>query len=607
MHRQQPGNLPPENGPASVHPTTEPQAEGQRTRPSPATADHGGETPPAELSSRLQRLMFLRVLFVSLLLGASVVLQVRQTSAYFGDIQTSHYVLIATVYFLTFLYIILLKKLQNLTRLAYAQLLIDTLLITAVIFTTGGIESFFSFLYILTIINASILLYRRGGLVIASSSSILYGILLDLHYFQVINPYGALIDRAADDQGAYILFRILAHTAAFYLVAMLSSFLSEQTRISRDELEAKKVDLGRLEVLNERIVQSIASGLITVDEDGRIILFNPAAENMFGIAAGNADDRVLTQVLPFLQDHLDLQQTSLREDKSPHILDIPFTQRGGKELFLRLTVSPLSLPGGEEKGRILVFQDLTEIRRIELEMQRVEGLAMVGELAAGIAHELRNPMASISGSIQVLREGLDLDGDSVSERLMDIVVREIHRLNHMVNDFLRYARPVKASPRTFEMNRLILDSLDLFKNTGGWTDKILVNTSFQEPIHTESDPEQIKQVLWNLFLNARDAMPQGGRLEIETRRIQGGVSGSSQNSMVELVVRDTGKGFSSQALNNLFTPFFTTKEEGSGLGLATVKRIIEGLHGRVQGTNHPEGGAQIILHFPLPAPMTEDA
>ncbi|MFO7784014.1 MAG: ATP-binding protein [Thermodesulfobacteriota bacterium] len=555
--------------------------------------------PPRELSSRLQRLMFLRVLIVSLLLGASLFLQAQKTSAYFGDIQTSHYVLISAVYFLTFIYIILLKRMRNLSRLAYAQLLIDTLLVTAFIYATGGIESFFSFLYILAIISASMLLYRRGGLIVASSSSILYGTLLDLHYYQVIIPCGAHVSMSGDDQGAYILFRILAHTAAFYLVAMLSSYLSEQTRISRDELEAKKVDISKLEILNERIVQSMTSGLITVDDDRRIILFNPAAEVIFGIQASEVNGRKIDEPLPFLKDCMDPK--ALPRGGRPVIVDIPYRHRDGRELFLRATVSPLSMPGGNAVGRILIFQDLTEIRRIEKEMQRVEGLAMVGELASGIAHEIRNPMASISGSIQVLKEGMDLKDDDVSGRLMDIVVREVNRLNHLVSNFLQYARPPKTRFRRFELNKLILDSLDLFRYSGGETDKIRVVTRFEDPIHMESDPEQIKQVIWNILLNARDAMPGGGTLYLETRvgNDQGAPEGPAGE--VELIVRDTGTGFTLRALENLFTPFFTTKSEGSGLGLATVKRIMEGLQGRVRGENHPEGGARIILKLPLPA------
>lgn len=546
--------------------------------------------------------MFVRVLIVSVLLGASVFVQVRKTSTYFGDIQTSHYVLIGCVYFLTFIYIVLLKRLRNLNRLAYAQLLIDTFLITAFIYTTGGIESFFSFLYILTIIEASMLLYRRGGLIVASSSSILYGALLDLHYYQLIAPYGTLMSPPSDDQGAYILFRILVHTAAFYLVAMLSSYLSEQIRTSRDELEATKVDISKLEVLNERIVQSIASGLITVDGSNRIILFNPAAEAVFGIPSGEANGRQLNELLPILADHMD-PEASLRERRrAPAITDIPFRNHKGEDLFLRLSVSPLSMPGGEAIGRILVIQDLTEIKRIEREMQRVEGLAMVGELAAGIAHEIRNPMASISGSIQVLKEGLELNEDEVTGRLMDIVMREVNRLNHMVNDFLLYARPQKATTRRFELNTLIRDSLELFLNTGGASDAIRVESSLGEPLFMESDPEQVKQVLWNILRNAREALPEGGAIHIETRLEDAADRPAGSAPAAELIVRDTGVGFSEGALENLFTPFYTTKEEGSGLGLATVKRIVEGLQGQVRGRNHPGGGAEIVLHLPLTKP-----
>ena len=569
------------------------------------TAHSGRKTDPTELSSRLQRLMFVRVLIVSVLLGASVFVQVRKTSTYFGDIQTSHYVLIGCVYFLTFIYIVMLKRLRNLHRLAYAQLLIDTFLITAFIYTTGGIESFFSFLYILTIIEASMLLYRRGGLIVASSSSILYGALLDLHYYRLITPYGAMMNPPSDDQGAYILFRILVHTAAFYLVAMLSSYLSEQIRTSRDELEATKVDISKLEVLNERIVQSIASGLIAVDGSGRVILFNPAAEAVFGIPAGEANGRHLNELLPFLAEHLDSEAALPGRRKGPAIKDIPFRNHQGEELFLRLAVSPLSMPGGEAIGRIFVFQDLTEIKRIEREMQRVEGLAMVGELAAGIAHEIRNPMASISGSIQVLKEGLELSEDDVTGRLMDIVMREINRLNHMVNDFLLYARPQKATVRRFELNALIRDSLELFLNTGDKSDTIRVVSRLEDPIFMESDPEQVKQVLWNILRNAREAMPEGGAIHIETRLEEGTDRPDDPRPMAELIVRDTGTGFGEGALEALFTPFYTTKEEGSGLGLATVKRILEGLRGRIRGRNHPGGGAEITIHLPLTKPNAE--
>ena len=552
--------------------------------------------------------MFLRVLFVSLLLGASVFIQIEETKTYFGDIQTSHYLLIATIYSLTFIYVLLLKTLKNLTKLAYLQLLVDTLFVTVIIYTTGGIESIFSFLYILTIINSSILLYRKGGMVIASSSSILYGLVLDLHYYNVIHPFGSRLTYSSEYQSSYIFYMIVVNIAAFYLVAFLSSYPSEQARKSRVELRAKEDDILKLEALNEWIIRSITTGLITLDGLNRIILFNPAAEEIFGIKASQAIGEKVTDIFPFLSNYLD--DGLKRSDQDAKILrrfiDLPYMRHDNKKIFIRFSVSPLMLPEGDKKGQIVIFQDMTEMKQIEEDMKRVEGLALIGELAAGIAHEIRNPMASISGSIQMLKE--DLEEDDVNDRLMDIILREINRLNNLVNDFLLFARPKEAKIQEFDLNHLINDSLELFKKSGKWNEKMRFEIDFQDPIKLQSDPEQIKQVLWNLFLNATDAMPNEGSLRISTEMVNGERSHWREQKMVKITVQDTGLGFSKKALSHLFTPFFTTKEGGSGLGLAIVKRIVEGLKGQVYGANHPDGGAEItiILH-PSPSNLSPPA
>ncbi len=560
----------------------------------------------SELSGRLQKLMFLRVLLVSFLLGASVFLQVKETRAYFGDIQAFHYLLVAAIYLLTFVYIVLLKYQKDLSKLAYSQLLMDTVIITAIIYATGGIESIFSFLYILTIINASIMLYRKGGMIVASSSSILYGLLLDLHYFDVIEPFGSrLALYPAEDKRVYIFYMIVVNVAAFYLVAFLSSFLSEQARKSRVELRAKQDDFVKLEALNERIIRSIMSGLITLDDQNRVILFNPAAEDIFAMSSDQAIGRKMTDILPLLDEYLgDGKGLSQQADKKlRQFIDLPYLRRDGERIFLRFSISPLRLPDGDQKGQILFFQDMTEVKRIEKEMKKVEGLALIGELAAGIAHEIRNPMASISGSIQMLKESLD--EDDVNSRLMDIMLREVNRLNHLVNDFLLFARPKPVDLQEFDLSQLTIESLELFKNSGNWTDKLRVETDFKQDIKLESDPEQIKQVLWNLFLNASEAMPNGGVVRVNADIVVGSDASKPEQKMVKITVRDSGQGFSKKALSHLFTPFFTTKEGGSGLGLATVKRIVEGLKGKVHGENHPDGGAQItILLHPSPSLST---
>jgi two-component system sensor histidine kinase PilS (NtrC family) len=548
----------------------------------------------AELSSGLQRLMFLRVLFVSLLLGVSLFIQAKATKTYFGDIQTSHYALIAVIYCLSFVYIVLLKRSKNLVNIAYLQLILDTFLITAIIYATGGIESIFSFLYILTIIYGSIILYRKGGMIVASSSSILYGLLLDLHYYGIIEPIGSRLNYTIEYHSPHFFYTLIVNIAAFYLVAFLGSYASEQTRRSRVELRAKQNDLIKLEALNEWIIQSITSALITLDDEGRIILFNPAAEEIFGIPANQAVSRPLDEVLPALREAMDngLKTSGYHgESRKPQaLMDVPYVRSDGEKMFLQTSVSPLSLPGGSQRGQILFFQDMTAMRQIEAEMKRVEGLALAGQLAAGIAHEIRNPMASISGSIQILKEGLEKD--AMSSRLMDIILREVSRLNHLVSDFLLFARPKAADVQTFDLNQLIRDSLELFRNRGEWTTKVRVETAMNGPLEMKSDPEQIKQLLWNLYLNAVEAMLDGGTLHISTNMED---AKKTQRRYAKITIRDTGNGFSKEALDNLFTPFFTTKEGGSGLGLAIVKRIVEGLRGEVHGRNHAEGGAEITL------------
>ncbi len=553
------------------------------------------KSPQTELSVRLQKLMFLRVIFVSLLLGASVFVQVKQTKTDFGSIQVYHYFLIAFIYFTTFIYVFLLRRLKNLASLAYVQLILDTVIVTAIVYTTGGIDSIFSFLYILTIINGSIILYRKGGMVTASSSSILYGLLLDLHYYGLIRPLGGRVEYAADYQNFYIFYLIVVNIAAFYLVAFLSSYPSELARKSRVELKAKQADIVKLEALNEWIIRSITSGLITLDERGSIILFNPAAEEIFGIPAEHAIGKGWKTLMPWLTGYMENDVGNPRRKRGgvQNFIDVPLPREDGRKLFLRCSFSPLSHPDGGEGGQILFFQDLTELKRIEEEMKRVEGLALIGQLAAAIAHEIRNPMASISGSIQMLKESLDMD--DVRNKLMDIVLREINRLNNLISDFLVFARPKQAAIQKFDLNQLVADSIELFRNSNKWENKIQLKTDFQGSLRIESDPEQLRQILWNLFLNATDSMAGGGTLYVRTDKVRSVDVHGTSKEMARIIIRDTGEGFSKKALQHLFTPFFTTKEGGSGLGLATVKRIVEGLKGRVTGQNNPEGGAEVSV------------
>lgn len=554
------------------------------------------KTPRPELLKGLQVLMFLRVLFISILLGALTFIQAQESRPYFGDVRTLHYLFLATVYFISIVYVFLLKYLGNITLQAYIHLLVDTLLITGLIYTTGGIESIFSFLYILSIFSGSILLYRKGGMIAASSSSIFYGLLLDLHYYGVIHPLGSRLSYPETYQSAYLFFIILSNMTGFYLVGYLSSFLSEQARRSRVELRVKEVDFNRLEVLNESIINSITSGLIVLDDHNEIILFNPAAEKIFGIGANHVCGHLIGDKLPLLAEYPAVQSVSRGSlDMQSPFTDLSYRRPDGSKIHLRLTTSPLQYSLGDQKGQILILQDVTKIKQIEEEMKKIEGLVLIGELAAGMAHEIRNPMASISGSIEMLRE--EIEQNDVNARLMDIIARETDRLNGLVADFLLFARPKRRELTEFDLNQLILESLELLQNSQSCSSETKILTNLHYPITIESDSDQLRQVLWNLLLNASEAMDKGGELHLTTALEPG--SPESRPERAKIVIRDTGEGFDEKGLSRLFLPFFTTKERGSGLGLAIVKRIVDLLEGEISGGNHPGGGAEITLLLPV--------
>lgn len=545
-----------------------------------------------ETLSRLHLLMFVRVGLVSLLLGVAIIIQVRETKTYFGEILNAHYSLIALIYFLTFCYVVALKYIRNLARFAYIQLLIDTIFITAIIYTTGGIESIFSFLYQLNIIAGAILLYRRGGLIIASLSSILYGAFLDLSYYGFINPLGYYYPYASEYQVSEIFYMILVNVAAFYLVAILSSFLSEQIRRSRAELKARQKDLADLEILKDNIIQSISSGLIALDEHNRIIAFNKGAEEIFRVNSRDAVQRDVSEVIPFVVPYL--------KAESPNkVSQLAYRGEDNQRFDLLLNVSPLKGQGGDTKGELLIFQDTTRLMEMEREVKRMEALAMLGELAAGVAHEIRNPLASISGSIQVLNDSLSKGQAHINKRLMEIVLREVDRLNHLVSDFLQFARPQRSEVEEFDLNTLIKETLYLFQTSQKWPQKLEVETNFQKnPLKITSDPQQLKQVLWNVFMNACEAMPDGGTVRVSAERGPGFHGCSEAKRAVSIKVEDTGPGIDPSVIEEMFKPFSTAKRDGSGLGLAIVKKIVENLGGEVSGYNLHGGGAAISIILP---------
>ena len=561
-----------------------------------------------ELLGKIKWLMVLRLLFATFLLVATVVVQARAYPSFSKTSLASLYLLTGVIYFLTLCYALLLDRIKKYVLFAYVQLVFDVLFVTALIYVTGGIESIFSFMYILTIINAAIMLYRRGGLLIASASSIGYGSLLDLQYFGIIHPYYTRASELMTYTIGYYFYTLLMNIAAFYLVAFLSSYLAEELRRSSVKLKAKQYDLDQLELLNRNIVQSINTGLITLNNQLEISYINPAVEQISGFGYRDLEGIHIGDIFPKIVPYLSISDRRGDNDDMPQPqkgIDVDFDRRDGSRLHLGFSQSILKDPGGDEIGLILILQDLTEFRQMQEQVRRMDRLAVAGELAAGIAHEIKNPLASLSGSIQMLRD--EMDFGPMQQRLMDITMREAERLNALVNEFLLFSRPEKAVDRSVEVNEVIEDTLEMLKNSPELSRPIRIEKTLSKNLWVLIDSQRLQQVIWNLVLNAVQEMKNSGRLSIATAIRTKRGSGDAprdyawdrQEKLAEISISDTGPGILPENQGKVFDPFFTTKDQGTGLGLTIVHRIVENYDGKIFLDSDGRSGTTFTLHFPL--------
>ncbi len=412
---------------------------------------------------RLKWLMFLRVLFSTLLLGSTIVLQLGESPRPVGPPLHFLYGLIAGIFLLSILYALILPHVKSYAVFAYVQVLIDTAIVTVILFVTGSLSSVFSFLYLVVIIYSSILLPIRATIVIAAVCSIQFGIMVDLDYYGLISPAGLQEHlRAASYPWNQVLYKILITMTACFAVAFLSSFLSEQVRRTR-----------------------------------------------------------------------------------------------------------------------------TELHYMEDQVKRVEKMAAVGELAAGLAHEIKNPLASLSGSIQMLREDIRFDPDH--DRLMQIILREADRLGSLVNNFLLYARPPEGKKEAIELDKALVDTVELFEKDASNNGRIQITKTIQPGIWVSMDPVHLRQVLWNLLVNAAEAIDDQGTIAIELQGEKGGY--------VSVKITDDGCGMTEEQLKSIFAPFFTTKANGTGLGLSIVHNILETYRYRLSVESQTSRGTTFTLHF----------
>jgi len=407
--------------------------------------------------------MFFRLVFTSIFLGSTIVLQLNENVSPLAPPLLFLYGLTGIIFILSFLYSVMMSGIQHKVLFTYIQIGIDTLVVTLIILVTGCFLSFFSFLYLVVIIYSSVLLFRRGSMVMAGLCSLQYAILICLEYYGFIQPYGSDISPLVLEFGwLQILYKVVITAAACYAVALLSGFLSEQTRRSSNELQ-----------------------------------------------------------------------------------------------------------------------------RMSEHVKRMEKMASLGEMAAGLAHEIKNPLASLSGSIQVLREENRYDPEH--DNLMRIVLRETDRLTSLVSDFLLFAKPPAGKRESIRLDEAINEILELFQKNSAIQEHLTIERNLIPDIFVEVDPVHLRQVLWNLLLNGAEAIEREGRITVQMV--------NQKNRWIQIVLTDNGAGISAENVDAIFDPFYTTKNSGTGLGLSIVYRILE-YYGSRLDVDSTEGQGTSV-HFML--------
>jgi two-component system, NtrC family, sensor histidine kinase PilS len=542
-----------------------------------------------ELRRKVAWLIVIRAVIGTILLGSAIVTQIAAPGSFPID---PFFVLIGLIYALTIGYALTLRFVDTRRWLVDLQLAGDALIVSAFIALTGGITSYFASLYALPIVAGATVQFRRGGLMVATLTTVLYIGLVVAQYlaasgwlpYQWLTAYAPLLPLHS-----FARYTVSLNVFGFFAVALLSGSLADSLQRAGAQLRLASTEIADLQALNQRVIDSMPSGLATTDSAYRILTFNRAAEAITGVPARAAIGLPIGQVLQLAAATVETIAGDLRAGGARRH-DLRFrTDDGRGDLDIGLTATHLETPGGG-LGLLFTFQDVTKIKKLERDGAIQQRLAAVGEMAAGIAHEIRNPLASMSGSIQILRQELPLSSEQ--EQLMDIVLRESERLNTTIRSFLAYARPQRFQIARFDLRRALNDAALLLRNSSelGAGHEILVDVPPSE-LWYEADEGQIKQIVWNLATNGLRAMPRGGRLFLMARRDE------VQQAMI-VTVRDEGVGIPPEEIESLFQPFHGSFEKGSGLGLAIVHRIVSDYNGRIEVTSTPGAGTSVSVRLP---------
>jgi two-component system sensor histidine kinase PilS (NtrC family) len=537
----------------------------------------------------LRFFIYARILVSFLFLASTLLLEYQTTSMEANIIRPGIVRLMVFSFIFSILSLAFVRFKRHRNFLAYLQIIWDLLFVSLLLLFTGGIVSPYSFLYLLSIMNAGLLLGRQQALYTASLCGILYGAMVDFQYFGHLSVLGLKSEDALQLGPSHLFYTIFINLMGFGLAALITGYLAERARKSEAALQEKIINYEELSLLHSTIVNNIETGLLTTNSTGMIRVFNPYAERLIGITLEEIYNTPITSLFNSFEGYLDELTTATSGE-------FEYLTKDNVRMVLGYRAAPFDDCTGALAGFIISFWDLSVIRRMESELKKSDRLAALGEFSARMAHEIRNPLAAMSGSVQLLSSRTILDESD--RRLLAIVMREADRLNILITEFLAYARPSSPLKHRIELGSFI-DDICLFVSADPRFSNITISNTIPSFLSLSADPNQLRQVIINILQNSADAMKASGKILVESRHLFRGSDTYRKTPVIRIYITDTGAGISGEAALHLFEPFWTTKAEGSGLGLAISYRIIEA-HGGTISVDTPEsGGCRFIITLPV--------
>ncbi|MGH9387608.1 MAG: two-component system sensor histidine kinase NtrB [Vicinamibacterales bacterium] len=542
------------------------------------------------LRQRLLTHIAVRLVVATMLLGSAVVVQLRAPETL--PINPLFF-LIALTYAVSLGFIGSLRYVDRFPWLIDVHFAVDAIIISAAVFLTGGVASLFTTVYTLPIVAASSVQSRRGGLQIAALSGVLFVGLVIAQYMYATGNLDLPIDLEllrTMPSADIARFTVGLNLFGFFAVAFVSGALAERAVRNEAELEHATEEIADLQAFNQYVLDNLVSGLATADSQDRIVTFNRSAMIITGITGALPVGRSAPEVLQLPEAFaatIGQELSTVRSRRTDYAFRLP----DGRLIDVGLSVAALPMPDGT-RGFLYTFQDVTDMKRFEHNARLQQRLAAVGEMAAGIAHEIRNPLASMSGSMQMLRQELPLSGDQA--QLMDIVLRESERLNQTIKSVLAYARPQRFQMQHLDLRTVVRETATLLRNSTdvGERHTIDVRQADREVI-VDADEGQIRQIVWNLATNGLKAMPEGGTLTISAHE-----ESSGDDRVGVLRVEDEGVGIAPEEIESIFQPFRGSFGKSTGLGLAIVHRIVSDYGGRIDVRPREKRGTSFEVSFP---------